>query len=280
LKTIKTIIVDDEPLALNLLRAYLNKHPNIEVVAECQNGRQAIDKTNQLQPDLMFLDIQMPGLTGFDVIQNLQADTMPLVVFITAYDQYALKAFDVYAVDYLLKPLDQDHLDRAIKRCRDRLELSGSANNKSEIIEALRNIGVENVTSSFNQVKQSIIHQNEEHREKQALAKIVVKDRDMINLIDQQNIDWVDAAGDYMCIHVAGETHIMRSTLKALLSQLDPLLFQRVHRSTIVNLSRIEKIIPCPKGEYLLLLGNNERIKVSRNFKAAIKELISSHENS
>ncbi|MFT6048116.1 MAG: two-component system LytT family response regulator, partial [Arenicella sp.] len=169
MKTIKTIIVDDEPLALSLLRAYLNKHANIEVVAECQNGRQAIDKTNQLQPDLMFLDIQMPGLTGFDVIQNLQADTMPLVVFITAYDQYALKAFDVYAVDYLLKPLDQDHLDRAIKRCRDRLELVGSANNKSEIIEALRNIGVENVTSSFSGVKSTGSADIEGGRAKQEL---------------------------------------------------------------------------------------------------------------
>jgi two-component system LytT family response regulator len=278
LKTIKTIIVDDEPLALNLLRAYLNKHPNIEVVAECQNGRQAIDKTNQLQPDLMFLDIQMPGLTGFDVIQNLQADTMPLVVFITAYDQYALKAFDVYAVDYLLKPLDQDHLDRAINRCRERLELAGSANNKPEIIEALRNIGVANVTSSFRGAKPSI-SDNERVSGPQELAKIVVKDRDMINLIDQRDIDWVDAAGDYMCIHVAGETYIMRSTLKALLSQLDPSLFQRVHRSTIVNLSRIEKIIPCAKGEYVLVLSNQERIKVSRNFKAAIKELIATHEN-
>ncbi|MFT4635387.1 MAG: two-component system LytT family response regulator [Arenicella sp.] len=280
MKTIKTIIVDDEPLALNLLRAYLNKYTNIEVVAECQNGRQAIDKTNELQPDLMFLDIQMPGLSGFDVIQNLQADTMPLVVFITAYDQYALKAFDVYAVDYLLKPLDLDHLDRAIKRCRNRLASTGSANNKPEIIEALRNIGVENVTSSFRGAKTANIDDNENALSSQKLPKIVVKDRDIINLIDQQNIDWVDAAGDYMCIHVAGETYIMRSTLKALLSQLEPSLFQRVHRSTIVNLSRIEKIIPCAKGEYLLVLGNNERIKVSRNFKAAIKELISTHENS
>lgn len=280
MKTIKTIIVDDEPLALNLLRAYLNKYTNIEVVAECQNGRQAIDKTNELQPDLMFLDIQMPGLSGFDVIQNLQADTMPLVVFITAYDQYALKAFDVYAVDYLLKPLDQDHLDRAIRRCISRLALTGSANNKSEIIEALRNIGVENVTSSFRGAKPANSDDNENALRPQKLPKIVVKDRDIINLIDQQNIDWVDAAGDYMCIHVAGETYIMRSTLKALLSQLEPSLFQRVHRSTIVNLSRIEKIIPCAKGEYLLVLGNNERIKVSRNFKSAIKELISTHENS
>lgn len=277
--SIKAIIVDDEPLALNLLRTYLNKYDNVEVVAECQNGRQAIAKTNELQPDLMFLDIQMPGLTGFDVIKNLQADTMPLVVFITAYDQYALEAFDFYAVDYLLKPLDEAHLSRAIIRSRDRLAAQESSSNKSDIIKALRKVGSENVASSFDASRNSDDDKQDDLEDHKQFPKIVVKDRDAINLIDQQDIDWVDAAGDYMCIHVAGETHIMRSTLKALLGQLNSSLFQRVHRSTIVNLSRIEKIIPCTKGEYFLELGNDQRIKVSRNFKEVIKELITKHES-
>jgi two-component system LytT family response regulator len=278
LNTIRIIIVDDEPLALNLLQTYLKKHSSIEVIAECQNGRQAIAKTNELQPDLMFLDIQMPGLSGFDVIQNLQADIMPLVVFVTAYDQYALAAFDVSAVDYLLKPLSESQLDRAIHRCRERLGVEGSTNTKSQIIDAMRKIGSENIVSSFSGVRKSESARNHEAGSQSELPKIVVKDRDVINLIDQHDIDWVDAAGDYMCIHVAGETLIMRSTLKALLAQLSSTIFQRVHRSTIVNLSRVEKIIPCGKGEYFLELGNEEQIKVSRNFKTAIKELIAKHE--
>jgi two-component system LytT family response regulator len=279
LNTIRTIIVDDEPLALNLLQTYLKKHPGIEVVAECQNGRQAIAKTNELQPDLMFLDIQMPGLTGFDVIQNLQADIMPLIVFVTAYDQYALAAFDVSAVDYLLKPLSESQLDRAIHRCRDRLKVDGPRSSKSQIIDAIRKIGTENIASSFSGMNKLNNTKNQNPESQSEFPKIVVKDRDVINLIDQHDIDWVDAAGDYMCIHVAGETLIMRSTLKALLTQLNSTIFQRVHRSTIVNLSRVEKIIPCGKGEYFLELGNQEQIKVSRNFKTAIKQLIAKHEH-
>lgn len=280
MNTIRTIIVDDEPLALNLLRTYLNKSPYIEVVAECQNGRQAITMTNELQPDLMFLDIQMPGFTGFDVIQNLQADIMPLVVFVTAYDQYALAAFDVSAVDYLLKPLSEAQLVRAISRCRDRLGVDGSANNKSDIIEAIRKIGMQNLASSFSTKDESLSKPSNRPQNPNDFPKIVVKDRDVITLIDQQDIDWVDAAGDYMCIHVAGETLIMRSTLKALLTQLNSTIFQRIHRSTIVNLTRVKKIIPCGKGEYFLELGNHEQIKVSRNFKTAIKDLIAKHEGS
>lgn len=278
MKTIRTIIVDDEPLALNLLRTYLNKSPGIEVVAECQNGRQALDKTRELQPDLVFLDIQMPGFTGFDVIQNLQADIMPLVVFVTAYDQYALEAFDVSAVDYLLKPLSETQLERAIHRCRERLGVEGSANNKSKIIDAMRKIGAENVATSSPRMDEPKSDQSHSVEDQNEFPKIVVKDRDVINLVDQQDIDWADAAGDYMCIHVAGETLIMRSTLKGLLAQLNSTIFQRVHRSTIVNVTRIEKIIPCGKGEFFLELDNNEQIKVSRNFNTAIKALITRRE--
>jgi two-component system LytT family response regulator len=277
---LKTIIVDDEPLALNLLKTYLGRHPSIDIVAECQNGRQAISRTHELQPELMFLDIQMPGLTGFDVIKNLQADTMPLVVFITAYDQYALEAFDVHAVDYLLKPLDEDLLGRAIERCKNRIVHKTATNNKPEIIEVIRKLGSEYVRPSLFPHDTSEADSEDESSSKQNWGKIIVKDRDVINLIDQEDIDWIDAAGDYMCIHVLGETLIMRSTLKALLAQLDPALFQRVHRSTIANLTRVQKIIPCAKGEYYLQLGDNQQVKVSRNFKDVVKELIFKYESS
>lgn len=274
MRNINALIVDDEPLALDLLRTYLGKHQHINIVGACQNGRQAIAAVNEHAPDLIFLDIQMPGLSGFDVIRKLQADTMPLIVFITAYDEYALKAFDVHAVDYLLKPLDAKSLTRAIKRCEDRLAgatlIGGS---KPAIIEAIADIDLQVGTPGKSQSASSS-HIDQSTLGKGGLSKIMIKDRDAINLIDQHDIDWIDAAGDYMCIHVQGETYIMRSTLKALLAQLEPSLFQRVHRSTIVNLSRIEKITPCAKSEYFLELGNNEKIKVSRNYKTVIREII------
>lgn len=185
MKTIRTIIVDDESLALDLLRAYLSRYPQVEIIAECQNGRQAIAKANELQPDLMFLDIQMPELTGFDVIKNIQADIMPLVVFVTAYDHYALEAFDVYAVDYLLKPLDQDLLERALSRCQSRLVVNG-ASNKSEIIEALHKISDGNTGVSSSNLHKASSVQSAELSAPQEWKKIIIKDRDAINLINQE----------------------------------------------------------------------------------------------
>ncbi len=264
---IRTVIVDDEPLALDLLRSYLQQHTQIEIVAECKNGKEAIRQVIELQPDLMFLDIQMPGLNGFDVIKHLQADITPLVVFVTAYEQFALAAFDINAVDYTLKPLDYDSLARAISRSEERL--AGRNENegfKPRIIHAIEQISQRTeptAEDSNNATSVTAPHQ-----------KIVVKDRSSIALIDQKDIDWVDAAGDYMCIHANGITHIMRSTLKSLLAQLDPDVFKRVHRSTIVNIHRIEKIIPHTKGECFLVLAENEQIKVSRNYRSVIKNLI------
>lgn len=269
---LRTIIVDDEPLALNLLKSYLNRLPNIEVVAECVNGKTAIEKTLQLNPDLLFLDIQMPGVSGFDVIKKLQNEFVPMVVFVTAFDQYALDAFDVSAVDYLLKPLDEELLKRAISRCSERLQLQPQRNtNKQNYLKAM-----EQVNAQSDHVLNS--GQMEATQDDGNRPKLIIKDRGAITFLEQTEIEWVDAAGDYMCIHSNGETHIVRSTLKKLLSQLDPSLFQRVHRSTIVNLERIAKVIPLAKSEYFLELDGNERIKVSRNYKDVVKNLISEYE--
>lgn len=268
---IRTLIVDDEPLALDLLRSYLKQHPQIEIVAECKNGKEAISRVIELQPDLMFLDIQMPGLSGFDVIKRLQADITPLVVFVTAYEQFALAAFDVNAVDYTLKPLDHESLARAVGRCEERLAGGDKSESfKPRIIHAIEQIAQGTEQSAANTGNVMPVSTPQAVKDQ----KIVVKDRSSIVLIDQIDIDWVDAAGDYMCIHVDGVTHIMRSTLKSLLAQLNPDIFKRVHRSTIVNINRIEKIIPHTKGECFLVLAENERIKVSRNYRSVIKNLI------
>ena len=265
---LRAIIVDDEPLALNLLRAKLNKVPEIEIIAECKNGREAIEKTMDLAPDLLFLDIQMPGVDGFGVIKKLQSDILPLVIFTTAFEQYALDAFDVHAVDYILKPIDEERITRAVNRAIVRFETEEETEHKSRIIGAIDTINEKENSASSSQNTQKQNKGNLEH-------KIIIKDRDDITLLKQTDIEWVDAAGDYCCVHAQGVTHIKRSTLKNLLEDLDPSIFKRVHRSTIVNLNYIQKVIPHTKGEYFLKLGEYDQVKVSRNYREVIKGFLS-----
>lgn len=267
---LKTLIVDDEPLALKLLRAKLNKIPEIEIVAECKNGREAIAATLDFAPDLIFLDIQMPGLNGFDVVKGLQSDILPLIVFTTAYEQFALDAFDVQAVDYILKPIDDERIGRAVQRAVKRLNINDHLMNKPSILEALDTINQKEHTHN-GMTGRSPVQQLSNVVER----KVVIKDRDEITILKQSDIEWVDAAGDYVCLHSQGETHIKRSTLKELLDELDDSIFKRVHRSTIVNLNFIEKVIPHTKGEFFLQLSEFEKIKVSRNYKDAIKHFLS-----
>lgn len=273
---LKTIIVDDEPLALSLLRAKLNKIPEVEIIAECKNGREAIEKTMDLSPDLIFLDIQMPGIDGFGVIEKLQSDIVPLVIFTTAFEQYALDAFDVHAVDYILKPIDDERINRAVERAILRSNTEDDTEHKSRIIGAIDSINERENNLGQNSQGQSSQGQSSLGQNKGNLEhKIIIKDRDDITLLKQADIEWVDAAGDYCCLHAQGVTHIKRSTLKNLLEDLDPSIFKRVHRSTIVNLNYIQKVIPHTKGEYFLKLGEYDQVKVSRNYREVIKDFLS-----
>lgn len=260
MQVLKTIIVDDEPLALGLLKAKLQKNPHVEIVAQCKNGREALDAALSQAADLMFLDIQMPGLDGLEVVKQLQSDEMPLIVFTTAFEQYAINAFDLHAVDYILKPIDQERIDRAIERAALRSANSDPSQSKASILSAI-----------------NTMEQDPRAGEEQISVqkrKIVIRDREEITLLEQHDIEWLEAAGDYVCVHAKGETHIKRSTLKELLNELDPEIFKRVHRSTIVNLNFIEKVIPHTKGEFFLILGEFNKIKVSRNYREAIKEYL------
>lgn len=267
---LRTIIVDDEPLALSFLRAKLLKIKEIDVIAECKNGREAIAATMDLAPDLIFLDIQMPGIDGFGVIKKLQSDIVPLVVFTTAFEQYALDAFDVHAVDYILKPIDEERIQRAVQRALVRCETEEDTLNKSRIISAIDSINERENTQSDTAQKMSLPKLDTGKVER----KIVIKDRDDITLLKQADIEWVDAAGDYVCLHAEGVTHIKRCTLKKLLEDLDPEMFKRVHRSTIVNLNYIQKVIPHTKGEFFLKLGEYDQVKVSRNYREVIKNFL------
>ncbi len=267
---IRTLIVDDEPLALQLLKAKLDKIPEVEVVAVCKNGREALQQIADLCPDLLFLDIQMPGLSGLDVIKNIQGDIMPMVVFSTAHEQYALDAFDANAIDYVLKPIDDERIKRAIERAFERLKIKGiHYETKPSLLNA-----IEQINSAEKAIEQKEQDEQREQGEFTLPSKIVVKDRDEIHLLNQSEIEWIDAAGDYVCLHSAGQTHIKRSTLKELLSELDETIFKRVHRSTIVNLNYIKKVLPHSKGEFFLLLGEYDKIKVSRNYKDVVKEFL------
>lgn len=267
---LRTIIVDDEPLARRLLRSLLDDIPEVELIAECRNGREAIEATRELAPDLLILDIQMPGSSGFDVVKELQADIMPMVVFCTAYQRYAIDAFDLHAVDYMLKPVDGKRLQRAIARALMRFRGSDDgAEHKSPLLGAIDEMA--------RRVGGRSDAKNPERSGEEALAadrKIAIKDNDSTVLVEIDDIDWVDAAGDYMCVHVKGETLIMRSTLKSLMSRLDGDKFKRIHRSTVVNLDRIVKATPLHKGEYILELDCDQQLKVSRNYRDAIKRFL------
>ena len=283
---LKALIVDDDPLALMLLREKLNKYPNISIIAECKNGREAIATTLELAPDLIFLDIKMPEIDGFGVIKKLQTDILPLIIFVTAYKQHAFDAFDVNAVDYIIKPVKDTYLQRAISRAIARFNQKSPIEIKAKIISAIDSInvydnnseqdtpclrlhydGTHDVTHVSSGINQGINVNNLDR-------KIIIKDRDSITLLKQLDIEWIDAAGDYTCLHVGGVTHIKRCTLKDLLIDLDPEIFKRVHRSTIVNLNYVTKVIPHTKGEYFLLLGEFDQIKVSRKYREIIKHYL------
>jgi two-component system LytT family response regulator len=269
--TIRVLIADDEPLSRQLLRSLIEELDGIEVVAECRNGREAIERARELEPDLMVLDIQMPGTSGFDVVKELQADTMPNVVFCTAFQRYAVDAFDLHAVDYLLKPVDERRLQRAVARARQRISETAAAQDfKTPVVGAIEDI-------ARKVAGRSDLRNPENSPEDALLAdrKIAIRGHDGTVLVEIDDIDWVDAAGDYMCLHIKGETLIMRSTLKNLMGRLDQHKFKRVHRSTVVNLERIVKVASLQKGEYMLDLDCDQQVKVSRNYREAIKDFIS-----
>lgn len=266
--TLKTILVDDEDLARRGLKLRLQDNPNIELIAECSNGREAIDAVAEHSPDLMFLDIQMPELDGFDVVRELQGDGMPMVIFVTAFDQYALDAFKVHAIDYVLKPVDTERLEEAVARAVDQHDQHAEVDQKEKLMEL-----VVGMTGKTKEAIAEMVRSNE--TEAGAFPeRISIKDGSNINVVPVGDIDWVDAAGDYMCIHVKGETHVMRITMKELEAMLNPSIFQRVHRSTIVNMNRVQKVSSHLNGEYQLSLDCGANLKMSRGYKDKIKRFL------
>ena len=235
---IKTLIVDDEPLARSGLRLRLEKFDDVEVVAECQNGLDAVSMISQHRPDLVFLDIQMPGLNGFQVINKLKElkQPIPMIIFVTAYDSYAIKAFDVHALDYLLKPADDERLSAAIKKVHEYF----ATQNQDEQSRKLVNLVAELTGDDCEEILRKLAS-GEAVETNPYPDVLAIKDGSEVTRVNVSDIQWIDAAGDYMCVHALDGMHIMRKTMKELEQELNPQLFVRVHRSAIANIRYVKK---------------------------------------
>ena len=262
--TIRTIIVDDEKLAIQGLQLRLDKFNDVEVIETCANGREAIRKIKTEKPDLVFLDVQMPGFDGFSVVKGVMEIDPPLFVFVTAYEEHAIRAFEANAVNYLMKPVDEDKLADTLDRVRTRLTEKRSADEAEKLKDVLAEVApdaMENMPS-----------------EEESLGRfeklINVKDRGQIFRVDVDTIEHIEAAGDYMCIYTGDNSLILRETMKDLERRLDPRVFQRVHRSTIVNLDQVRQVKPHTNGECFLVLDSGAEVKVSRSYRDVVARFV------
>jgi len=264
--TIRTILVDDEKLAIQGLELRLQAFEDIEIVATCHNGREAIRKIKTLKPDLVFLDIQMPGFDGFSVVQGVMDIDPPLFVFVTAYSEHAIKAFEAQAIDYLMKPVEPERLADTMDRVRARL----ADKRTSDELDRLRTVINEvapNAADNLGALDDDVASSRFE-------KLINVKDRGQIFRVDVASIERIDAAGDYMCIYTADNSLILRETMKDLEKRLDPRTFQRVHRSTIVNLDQVRQVKPHTNGECFLVLESGAQVKVSRSYRDVVARFV------
>lgn len=262
--TIRTILVDDEALAIQGLELRLASHPDVEIIDRCRNGREAIRSIKTHKPDLVFLDVQMPGFDGFGVIEGLMDIEPPLIVFVTAFDEFALKAFEAQALDYLLKPVDEARLSATLQRVRERLAERRASDETGRLRNLLKTVAPQAVPGA-----------PEEEVGPGRYEKLLnVKDRGQIFRVDVESIERIDAAGDYMCIHTGGQTLILRETMKDLDRRLDPRKFRRIHRSTIVNLDQVRQVKPHTNGECYLILSSGAQVKVSRSYRDVVARFL------
>jgi two-component system, LytTR family, response regulator len=249
---IRTVIVDDEPLARERIRSLLEPEADVDVVAECGSGAEAIEALRGTSADLVFLDVQIPGPDGFGVLESLEPENTPVVVFVTAYDQYALQAFEVHAVDYLLKPFDEERFRRALDRARVAVAgRDGRAVN-------------ERLLSLLQDLKPQPGY----------LERLVVKSAGRLFFLRTTEIDWIESAGNYVCLHAGGESHLLRETMSGIERHLDPARFVRIHRTAIVNLDEIKELQPLFHGEYEVALRDGTKLTLSRSYRDRLQELM------
>jgi two-component system, LytTR family, response regulator len=253
--TIRTIIADDERLAREKLKILLASEPGIQIVAECHDGDQAISAIRNLGGDLLILDVQMPTMGGFDVVNHLSQEEMPVIIFATAYDQYALRAFEANALDYLLKPFDQQRLHQAITRARKYIGTFEQEELTRRILDLL------------GQVKSRRVQNMYEDR-------LIIKEKGRIIFLNLDEIDWIDASANYVRLHVGKESHLVRETISGISQRLNPNHFVRIHRSTIVDIRKIKELIPVNSGEYIVVLRNGKELSCSRGYRGALQSVI------
>jgi two-component system LytT family response regulator len=246
---IRTLVVDDEPVARARLLSLLGEEPDIEVVGECASGPQAVSVIAETSPDLMFLDVQMPEMDGFELARALGPERMPAVVFVTAFDQYALRAFEIHALDYLLKPFSAQRFKSALSHAREQLSQRQATTIGRQLLALLPDI----------------------RRREPSVERLVVRSSGRVYFVRTSDIDWCEAAGNYVCLHVGEQSHLVRETMAHLESQLDSQRFVRIHRSTIVNVDRIQELRSSFNGEHVVLLRSGTRLTLSRGYRDTLQ---------
>jgi two-component system LytT family response regulator len=253
---VRTVIADDEPLARRKLRILLDSEAEVQVVAECQNGGQTVSAIRTCRPDLLLLDIQMPDLDGFQVLSEISREEMPVVIFTSAYDQYAIRAFEAHALDYLLKPFDQGRLHQAIERARFELRQSKDREITHRLLELL---------SQVKSDKQPV---------PESEGRLVVRTKGRIVLLNLDEIDWVEAAANYVRLNIGKESYLFRETISRTSERLNSNHFIRIHRSVIVNVRKIKELIPVNSGEYIVVLKSGKELSCSRGYRANVQNMI------
>lgn len=248
---IRALIIDDEPLPRERIRTLLAEHRNIELIGECEDGREAVERILKERPDLAFLDIQMPELDGFDVIASLAGDYVPAIIFVTAYDEYAIRAFEVNAIDYLLKPINPTRFEKAVLRAIERLDQK-SQKTEQRILDFIEQVRIERGYT----------------------RRFVVRTGAKLSFVQTRDIDWIDTADNYIRLHVSGQEHLVRETLKSIEGQLDPSVFIRVHRSAIINIDRIEAVEPYFHGDYVITMKDGTKLNTSRSYSERLRSLL------
>ncbi len=249
---IRALIVDDEPPARAVIRRMLKEHADIEVVGECKNGEEAIECLSSESPDLMFLDIQMPEMDGFTLLEALGDGAMPAVIFVTAYDQYAVRAFEVAAVDYLLKPFDHERFETALQRARVSLREKNSEDRTGQVLNLLEQLQAKS-----------------EH-----LERFVIKNNGRVLLVPASEVDWIEVQGNYLRLHAGGSSHMIRETMNNLEKRLDPRKFLRIHRSTMVNIDSVKEMQVHFNEEHLVILKDGSQLTLSRRFRDRVSQFL------
>jgi two-component system, LytTR family, response regulator len=266
MKTIRTLIVDDEVLARQRIRNLLRGRVEFDIIGECANGHEALIAIRRREPDLVFLDVQMPDLDGFGVLEELTADQLPVVIFVTAYDQYALRAFEFHALDYLLKPFDDERFEKTLGWAKAQIEQQQSRQLSERMLALLEDHKGGQKSGAGKSSTAPV--------EPKPLSRLVVKSAGRVFFIRTEEIDWVEAEGYYARLHVGSKSHLLRETLTNLESQLDQNRFLRIHRSTIVNLERVRELQTQSHGEFTVVLNDGTQLKLSRGYRDRLTTLL------